>query len=58
MNEPNLLVLSRDAVVPTTMKNIHVSGKFKPDESLPQEVHRAARLFGTPDNSGYIAIKI
>lgn len=47
-----------DAVVPTTMKNIRVSGKFKPDDSLPQEVHQAARLFGTPDNSGYIAIKI
>ncbi|GEA04627.1 type II secretion system protein N [Alteromonas sp. KUL17] len=58
VSEPNLLSLSMDAVIPTTMKNIRVSGKFKPDDSLPQEVHQAARLFGAPDRSGYIAIKL
>jgi general secretion pathway protein N len=58
VSEPNLLSLSMDAVIPTTMKNIRVSGKFKPDDSLPQEVHQAARLFGAPDSSGYIAIKL
>ena len=58
VSEPNLLSLSMDAVIPTTMKNIRVSGKFKPDDSLPQEVHQAARLFGTPDSNGYIAIKL
>ncbi|HBN99945.1 MAG TPA: general secretion pathway protein GspN, partial [Alteromonas macleodii] len=35
-----------------------VSGKFKPDNSLPQEVHQAARLFGAPDSSGYIGFQI
>ncbi|WP_334038639.1 type II secretion system protein N [Alteromonas macleodii] len=58
VSEPNLLSLSMDAVIPTTMKNIRVSGKFKPDNRLPQEVHQAARLFGAPDSSGYIAIKL
>ena len=58
VSEPNLLSLSMDAVIPTTMKNIRVSGKFKPDDSFPQEVHQAARLFGAPDGSGYIAIKL
>ena len=58
VSEPNLLSLSMDAVIPTTMKNIRVSGKFKPDDSLPQEAHQAAGLFGTPDNNGYIAIKV
>jgi len=58
VSEPNLLSLSMDAVIPITMKNISVSGKFKPSDSLPNEVHQAARLFGAPDNSGYIAIKL
>ena len=58
VNEPNLLSLSMDAVIPTNMKNIRVSGQFKPDASLPNEVHQAARLFGTPNNSGFIAFQI
>ncbi|GFD78798.1 type II secretion system protein N [Tenacibaculum sp. KUL118] len=58
VSEPNLLSLSMDAVIPTNMKNIRVSGKFKPDESLPEEVHQASRLFGTPNNNGYIAIQL
>ncbi len=58
VSEPNLLSLSMDAVIPTNMKNIRVSGKFKPDDSLPEEVHQASRLFGTPNNNGYIAIQL
>lgn len=58
VSEPNLLGLSMDAVVAPSFKKVNVSGKFKPDESLPDEVHQASRLFGTPDASGYIAIKL
>ncbi|WP_346993208.1 type II secretion system protein N [Alteromonas gracilis] len=58
VSEPNLLSLSIDAVVAPSMKNVKVSGKFKPDESLPEEVHQASRLFGAPDNQGYIAIRL
>jgi len=58
VSEPNLLNLSMDAIIPTSMKNIRVSGKFKPDESLPDEVQQASRLFGTPNNNGYIAIQL
>jgi general secretion pathway protein N len=47
-----------DAIVAPDMKKIKVSGKFKPDSSLPNEVHQASRLFGTPNASGYIPIDI
>ncbi len=58
VSEPNLLGLSMDAVIATNMKNVKVSGKFKPDDSLPNEVHQASRFFGTPDADGYIPIKL
>jgi general secretion pathway protein N len=58
VQEPNLLGLSMDAIVAPDMKKIKVSGKFKPDSSLPNEVHQASRLFGTPNASGYIPIDI
>jgi len=58
VSEPNLLSLSIDAVVAPSMKNVKVSGKFKPDESLPEEVHQASRLFGAPDSQGYIEIRL
>ncbi|NDV90762.1 type II secretion system protein GspN [Alteromonas sp. 345S023] len=58
VSEPNLLGLSMDAVVAPNLKRISVEGKFKPDESLPDEVHQASRFFGQPNNDGYIAIKL
>ena len=47
-----------DAVIATNMKNVKVNGKFKPDDSLPNEVHQASRFFGAPDADGYIPIKL
>lgn len=58
VSEPNLLGLSMDAVVRPDFKGVQVSGKFKPDESLPAEVHQAAGFFGQPDNSGYYPIQL
>ncbi|WOI37684.1 type II secretion system protein N [Alteromonas sp. CI.11.F.A3] len=58
VSEPNLLGLSIDAVVSPDMKKVKVDGKFKPDDSLPQEVHQASKFFGQPDANGYIAIKL
>lgn len=58
VTEPNLLGLTMDAIVAPTMNRFKVNGKFKPDSSLPQEVHQASRLFGAPDAEGYIAIKL
>lgn len=56
--EPNLLGLSIDASVSPLTKKFAVNGKFKPDASLPNEVHQAASLFGKPDASGYTTIKL
>jgi general secretion pathway protein N len=58
VSEPNLLGLSMDAVVSPNLTRIAVEGKFKPDESLPDEVHQASRFFGQPNSEGYIAIKL
>ena len=58
VSEPNLLGLSVDAIVAMNLKRINVEGKFKPDESLPEEVHQASRFFGQPDANGYIAVKL
>ncbi|MDN4502957.1 type II secretion system protein N [Alteromonadaceae bacterium BrNp21-10] len=35
-----------------------VNGKFKPSESLPQEVHQAAAFFGKTDAQGFYNIKL
>jgi general secretion pathway protein N len=55
--EPNLLGLSLDARV-SGLRNISVVGQFKPDDSLPDEVHQAAQFFGQADAQGYRAIKL
>ncbi|WP_100658551.1 type II secretion system protein N [Alteromonas flava] len=57
VQEPNLFGLSLDARV-ASMRDIAVAGKFKPDPSLPQEVHDAAKFFGQPDNQGYISFTL
>lgn len=58
VSEPNLLGLSIEAIVSSNMSKIKVDGRFKPDDSLPQEVHQASRFFGQPDKNGYIEIKL
>lgn len=56
IKEPNRFGLSADARIAANFK-INVSGKFKPDPSLPAEVHNAAKLFGKPDSQGYYQIR-
>ncbi|WP_162558434.1 type II secretion system protein N [Saliniradius amylolyticus] len=57
VQEPNSFGLSATAIVPANFK-IRVQGRFKPDASLPQEVHDAARFFGQPDAQGYYRVKL
>lgn len=56
VQEPNSFGLSAKASIPANFK-FQVTGKFKPDASLPQEVHQAARFFGQADASGYYQIR-
>ncbi|MDF2179224.1 type II secretion system protein N [Aliiglaciecola sp. CAU 1673] len=56
VKEPNRFGLSAEARIPANFK-VKISGKFKPDPSLPQEVHNAAKLFGQPDSQGYYQIR-
>jgi len=58
VKEPNLLGLSLDAVIGVAKNKIKIKGRFKPDESLPREVHQASRFFGQPDTDGYIPIAL
>lgn len=58
VSEPNLLGLSMEAIVNSSMDKIKVDGRFKPDAGLPQEVHQASRFFGQPNEQGYIEIKL
>lgn len=57
VKEPNQFGLSADARVPADLA-ISVTGKFKPADSLPKQVHDAARFFGQPDADGYYQIQI
>jgi general secretion pathway protein N len=34
-----------------------IEGRFKPEASLPKEVHQAAQFFGQADADGYFPIK-
>ena len=56
IKQPNSFGLSATATIPADMK-FKISGRFKPDPSLPQEVHQAAQFFGNPDAQGYYPIK-
>ncbi|QJR80822.1 type II secretion system protein N [Alteromonas pelagimontana] len=58
VEEPNMLGLSMDATVSAGFENFSVSGQFKPDDSLPEEVHQAAQFFGKPNASGYIRFEL
>ncbi|MFQ3196360.1 MAG: general secretion pathway protein N [Paraglaciecola sp.] len=56
VNEPNLFGLSAVARIPADF-NFNISGRFKPDDELPQEVHQAAQFFGQKDGQGYYSIR-
>ncbi|MDC8829339.1 type II secretion system protein N [Alteromonas gilva] len=56
--EPNAFGLTMQAKAQQDMTNLSVSGQFKPDPSLPQEVHDAAKFFGRPNADGYIEFKL
>ncbi|MCV2885810.1 type II secretion system protein N [Aestuariibacter sp. AA17] len=57
VSEPNAFGLSATARVPVNL-NVRVEGRFKPQESLPPEVHQAAKFFGQPDSEGYYNVKL
>lgn len=58
VTEPNLLGLNLVARI-SSFRNIAVSGKFKPDPSLHEEVHQASALFFTDvDADGYRLINL
>ena len=56
--EPNMLGLSMEAEVGAQFDQFAVKGQFKPDDTLPAEVHQAARLFGQPDRQGYTSFQL
>jgi general secretion pathway protein N len=56
VKEPNLFGLSADARIPMDFA-FSVTGRFKPDPSLPKQVHDAAKFFEGPDSNGYYTIE-
>lgn len=58
VSEPNKLGLSMQAEVNALFNQFSVAGQFKPDDTLPEEVHQAARLFGQPNNQGYTTFEL
>ena len=53
-----MLGLTLDVIVEQGFKNFSIDGRFKIDESLPDEVHDAAAIFGAPGPDGYTPIKL
>ena len=58
VKEPNLLGLNLVLTATAQLQDIAVSGQFKIDDSLPQEVHQAGRFFGAPGADGYTVFKL
>lgn len=56
VKEPNSFGLSAEARIAADFR-IQVAGRFKPDSSLPEEVHQAARFFGQPNAEGYYQLR-
>lgn len=56
VKQPNSLGLDAQVNLPANMK-FTVSGRFKPADSLPKEVHQAALFFGNKGSDGYFPIK-
>ena len=55
VSEPNMFGLSAVVRVPSDLQ-FTIDGQFKPDASLPRDVHTAARFFGEPNAQGYFTI--
>ena len=55
VSEPNLFGLSAVVRIPPDMQ-FTIDGQFKPDASLPRDVHTAAKFFGEPNAQGYYTI--
>ena len=58
VEEPNAFGLSMQASARQDFSGLSVKGQFKPDPSLPQEVHEAALFFGRPDANGYTQFEL
>lgn len=58
VGEPNLLGLSFISTVSPDFKKFSASGKFKPDEGLPEEIKQAGNFFGSPESDGYTRFKL
>ena len=58
VEEPNAFGLSMQASARQDFSELKVKGQFKPDPSLPQEVHEAALFFGRPDANGYTQFEL
>lgn len=56
IKQPNSFGLSAKAMIPNNMK-FSITGRFKPNANLPNEVHQAAQFFGKVDADGYYPIK-
>ncbi|PKG97946.1 type II secretion system protein N [Paraglaciecola sp. MB-3u-78] len=56
VKQPNRFGLTAKATIPANLK-FKINGRFKPEVSLPKEVHQAAQFFGKPDADGYYPIK-
>ena len=56
VKQPNSFGLDADARVSPEF-NVSVDGQFKPDDTLPREVHQAAKFFGQPDAQGFYRIR-
>jgi len=56
VKQPNSFGLTAKATIPINMK-FKITGRFKPQVSLPKEVHQAAQFFGKADADGYYPIK-
>ena len=55
ISEPNLFGLSAVLRIPADF-DFTIDGQFKPDASLPRDVHTAAKFFGEPNAQGYYTI--
>lgn len=58
VEEPNAFGLTMQASARQDFSGIEVKGQFKPDPSLPEEVHEAALFFGRPDANGYTQFEL
>jgi general secretion pathway protein N len=56
VKQPNSFGLTAKATIPVNMK-FKIEGRFKPQASLPREVHQAAQFFGKADADGYYPIR-